>query len=71
MLEVEIPHRAKVVGKALRHLAFPKDAIIGMLVRGDSVIVPGGQDTIRAGDRVIVFGLPHAMRQVEKFLTNS
>jgi len=69
MAELVIPSNAKVVGKTLRQLSFPPHAIIGIMVRGKNVIVPTGQDVILAGDRVIVFALPHTIRQVEEFLT--
>ncbi len=69
MAELVIPANAKVVGKTLQQLAFPPHAIIGIMVRGKNVIVPTGQDVILAGDRVIVFALPHTIRQVEDFLT--
>nr|MBA2246022.1 hypothetical protein [Gemmatimonadota bacterium] len=39
--------------------------LIGAIIRGDRVIIPRGTDTIRVGDRVIVFALPEAISRME------
>ncbi len=39
---------------AVRDLPLPRDAIIGTVLRGIQVLVPGGNDRIEAGDRLIV-----------------
>ena len=67
MIELIAQSHSKVVGKQLKDLNFPKDAIIGAVVRGDDVIVPTGIDIIKALDRVIVFALPKAITKVEEF----
>lgn len=69
MVELEIPMRARVVGKTLQQLSFPQHALIGIMVRGKNVIVPTGRDAIQGGDRIIVFALPNTIHQVEDFLT--
>lgn len=67
--EYFVPRHARAVGKKLMDLDFPRDAIICMLIRGKRSIIPGGQDSIEAGDVVLVFSLPEAIREVEKLLT--
>jgi trk system potassium uptake protein TrkA len=44
---------------------FPVGSLIGAIIRGNRVIIPRGTDSIRIGDRVIVFTLPDAISQVE------
>jgi trk system potassium uptake protein TrkA len=57
-----------LVGRPLRELDFPKDAIVGAIVRDSQVIIPDGSTVIQAGDRVMIFALTTAMAQVEKAL---
>jgi len=57
-----------LVGRPLRQVAFPKDAIVGALVRDSEVIIPSGSTVIQPGDRVMIFALTTAIREVEKAL---
>lgn len=53
-----------LLGRALMDTAFPEGTIIAAIIRGDHVIVPRGQDQLRAGDTAIVFALPQAVGKV-------
>lgn len=66
VLEVEISDHSKISGKQLSKAKFPSGAIIGMITRGDAVIVPTGDCEIKPGDKLIVFSLPSAVPAVEK-----
>jgi len=56
----------KFVGKMLRDIRFPRGAIVGAIVRPDGeVIVPRGDVSIRAGDRVIIFTLEGVVPELE------
>jgi trk system potassium uptake protein TrkA len=57
-----------LVGRPLREVEFPKDAIVGALVRDSEVIIPSGSTVIQPGDRVMIFALTTAIREVEKAL---
>jgi len=50
----------------LKEVHFPKDAVIGTIIRGDDIIIPRGDDQILPGDDVIVFTLPAAVSEVEQ-----
>jgi len=58
-----------IVGRPLREIEFPRDAIVGALVRGSEVIIPKGSTVIEPGDRVMIFALKTAIPQVEKMMT--
>ncbi len=45
---------------------FPKNAILGAVMRDNEVFVPVGRSQIKAGDKVVLFALPSAIHQVEK-----
>jgi trk system potassium uptake protein TrkA len=56
----------RYVGRPLEDVRFPRDAIVGAIVRPDgSVIVPRGESVIHAGDRVIVFALESVVPELE------
>ncbi len=57
-----------IVDRPLREVEFPKDAIVGAIVRGAEVIIPDGSTVIRPGDRVMIFALSTVIREVEKAL---
>lgn len=65
LLEFVASESSKVVGKPLQDLHFPKDAIIGSIVRGNHVMIPKGSNIILPGDHVMVFALPEAVRKTE------
>jgi Trk K+ transport system NAD-binding subunit len=50
-------------------LNLPPTAKIGARMRGDTVSVPGGGETLKTGDRVIVLSLSDALDEVEAILT--
>jgi trk system potassium uptake protein TrkA len=49
----------------LAEVKLPSDTLVGAIVRGDQVIIPRGDDSIRIGDRVIAFTVPEALRKLE------
>jgi trk system potassium uptake protein len=57
----------RVTQKPVRELDFPKDAIIGGIIRSDSGFVATGDMQIQAGDKVVVFTLPSGIKKLEKF----
>lgn len=60
---------AKITRKPLYKLKFPSNAILGGVIRGDEAFIPVGQSQIQAGDKVVVFALPSAIRDVEKMFS--
>jgi trk system potassium uptake protein TrkA len=58
---------AKITKKLVKDLNFPEEAKIGGYIRGDRGYVADGHTQIEAGDKVVVFTLPSAIRKLEKF----
>ncbi len=48
-------------------LDFPKDAIIGGIIRGEQVFIANDESEIKPFDRVVVFSLPSAITKIGKF----
>ncbi len=67
MMELIVSPNSEAVGKPIKALKFPIDAIIGAIVNEDKITVPTGDDQIEPHDRVIVFALPKAVSKVEDF----
>lgn len=51
-----------VVGLPLREARIPADSKVASIIRGERMIVPRGDESIRPGDRIIVIGSPDAAR---------
>ena len=54
IMEFYLQETSKIIGVPIKDLKLPKDSIITTIVSGDSVTIPGGNDTFKAHDRVIV-----------------
>jgi len=67
IIEYIVDPRDKITRKPLKDSDFPRDAIIGALMRGDEYIIPVGSTHFQPGDRVVVFTLSNALGAVEKF----
>jgi trk system potassium uptake protein TrkA len=52
--EFVIKGNSPVIGKPLHELKFKKDILVASISRGDTVIIPRGNDTILPGDSVII-----------------
>ena len=64
IVEFEIPAGAdpEVVGRPLRETALPEDSRVLSIIRHESMTLPGGDDVIGEGDRIVVIGSPAAAR---------
>ncbi len=66
VLEIALGDESKCVDHKINQLNFPKDAIIGAIVRNKSMIVPHGDTLLKSGDTVVLVTLPSAIGKVEK-----
>ncbi|NOY14010.1 MAG: Trk system potassium transporter TrkA [Deltaproteobacteria bacterium] len=69
VLEFEIRQDSGLLAIPLRELHFPRGAIIGAIVRGNSYEIPTGESQLAEGDRVVIFTLPDALQKVERFFS--
>lgn len=66
ILEFIVQPTSRATGKYIRDLNFPRNAIIGGVIRNEEGIMALGDFQIQAGDRVVVCSLPRAIKKVEK-----
>jgi trk system potassium uptake protein TrkA len=67
--EIMLRENAPVVGKLLRDIVLPENALVACILREDQPIVPRGATVIQAQDRLIVITLPENHGQVLQALT--
>ncbi len=65
MIELRVPERCRVAGRPLSEVGFPEGAIVGALLRDGDVVIPTGQEILRAGDDAVVFTVESAVEEVE------
>ena len=67
VLEYTVAPGSAITKGTLKDLSFPKDAVIGGIIRGSESQIAIGTTKIEAYDRVVVFALPHAVKEVDRF----
>ena len=67
VLEYIVAPDTAITKKALKDMNFPKNAIIGGVIRGNEGIIAVGDTQIQSYDRVAVFALPEAVKEVDRF----
>jgi len=67
VMEFVVKPGSAITETELKHLHFPKDAIIGGVIRGKSSFIARGNTVIKPNDKVVVFALPTAIPKMEKY----
>jgi len=68
MTETVIEENSPLLGLRLREAAIPKDCNVASIIRGNTVIIPRGDDHILAGDRLVLIGTPQAVHEFNRRL---
>lgn len=71
ILELHVPSDARVINKKLQHAGIPKGILIGAILRKDNIIMPRGNDTIMAGDHLIVFTNPQMNNELDRLFSGA
>lgn len=66
--EFIVKEGAPLIGKPLAELALKDNVLIASILRGDKVIIPRGQNTIEAGDRVVIVTEMMALHDISDVL---
>jgi trk system potassium uptake protein TrkA len=66
ILEFEVKETSKMNGQIIRDLDFPRQAIIGGVIRNGIGMIALGGFEIAEGDRVVVCCLPEAIQKIER-----
>lgn len=69
ILQFHLEDGLKCLDRPLTRLDFPRNAVIGAVLKRGHVITPRGDTVLQAGDEVVVFALPEGVNEIEKFFT--
>lgn len=64
MVQVELVEGVRALGRPLSQLALPGGVRVGAILRAGTLLVPGGVDILRPGDRAYILGLPSVLPTV-------
>lgn len=67
VLEYIVAPGSLITRKPLKDVGFPENAIIGGVIRGNESFIAVGDTRIETYDRVAVFALPDAVKEVDRF----
>lgn len=67
VMEYIVTPGSPVTRKPLKELDFPKNAIIGGVIRGEESFIAVGDTLIEDYDKVVVFALPDSVKEVDYF----
>ncbi|RMF60686.1 MAG: hypothetical protein D6748_03540 [Calditrichaeota bacterium] len=67
--EVQISEKSNVVGKRLKEIVLPRQALISVLKRGDELLIPDGNTKLLAGDKVVIIGKRNDVEKISKRFT--
>lgn len=67
VLEFVAKKDSKITKANLRNIEFPKDALVGGVIRNGEGFIAKGDTHIKAEDRVVVFALPSAVKKLDNF----
>jgi trk system potassium uptake protein len=71
LVEFDVPadfEASPVIGQKLKDAEIPADSKVASIIRGESVLVPRGEESIQPGDRIIIIGSPKAAREWSRLL---
>ncbi|WP_337995568.1 Trk system potassium transporter TrkA [Oleispirillum naphthae] len=66
LIEADALETSELVGKSIKSASLPHGVLLGAIVRDGAVIIPRGNTTVQAGDRVVLFADADSIRKVEK-----
>jgi trk system potassium uptake protein TrkA len=67
--EIVLEAGSPVVGKQLKDIDLPQNALIAVVIRDNRPMVPGGENDLLAGDRIVLITLPENHGPALKVLT--
>jgi len=71
VVEMKVGDASPVLGDVLRDVRMPRGALVGIILRGERVIIPSGADEIVAGDSIILIAESRAVDAARKLLLKS
>jgi len=67
ILQFRLGPGCQCLDKPLHQMDFPRNAVLGVVLKRGLVETPRGDTVLEAGDEVVVFALPGGIAEVENF----
>ena len=67
VIEYTVAPGAAITAGPIKDIDFPRNAIIGGVIRGSEAFIAVGETVIQPYDRVAIFALPETIREIDKF----
>lgn len=68
-IDLTITENINILNKPLKNIKLPKGIVIGVIIRGDEIIVPTGEDILLLNDKLILFVLPDSLSEIERLFS--
>lgn len=65
LLDIVVEPGNKFIGKAVKDIKFPREAVLAVALRGGDILSATGELTIQAEDRLLVFADPSAVKKIQ------
>lgn len=69
MIEYIAREGTRITQKPLRHVKFPRSAVVGAVLRNGRVLIPDGDTVLQPGDRAVIFALPQAIPELDRLFS--
>ena len=66
VIELEVKEDSPILENKLKDLNFPKEGIVGGLIRGEDSMIPRGDFEFKVGDRVLIVTKKEGMKAIEQ-----
>ncbi|MEA3165225.1 MAG: trk/ktr system potassium uptake protein [Thermoplasmata archaeon] len=66
LMVFRVAEASPLATQRIKKVGFPDQAHVAAIVRGDVVVLPRGDETLEAGDQVLVFTLTESVEQLER-----
>ena len=66
MIQFPLAPNSKALNKAVKDVRMPSNTLIAAIMRDQAIVVPGGNDVLKAGDELFVVGRIEKIPEVEK-----
>ena len=68
IMEVEVVRGCRLTSGPLMEVKLPKGVLVAALKRGEKLAIPGGRDTVEAGDHVLLITTSGMASKLTEFL---
>ncbi len=68
LVELEVPHSSPVIGKSILELQLPRHALIVLIQRNESIVIPRGGTHLEAEDTLLVLAERALLDQIRKLV---